>query len=46
LSKPYEEWVRQQLEEFGSAEALIEALGEDVNEELLIQIHAMDDGLW
>jgi len=46
LSKPYEEWVSQKLEEFGSAEKLIEALGKNINEELLIQINAMEDGKW
>lgn len=46
LSKPYEEWVSQQLEEFGSAEKLIEALGANINEELLIQIKAMENGQW
>lgn len=46
LSKPYEEWVSQQLSEFGSAEQLIEALGQNINEELLIQIKAMESGQW
>jgi len=46
LSKPYEDWVTKQLEEHGSAKGLIEALGEDINEELLIQINAMDRDLW
>jgi ABC-type Mn2+/Zn2+ transport system ATPase subunit len=46
LSKPYEEWVSQQLKEFGSADELIEALGENINEELLIQIKAMESGKW
>jgi hypothetical protein len=46
ISKPYEEWVAEKLEEFGSAEELIAALGEDINEELLIQINAMDSGKW
>jgi predicted ATPase len=46
LSKPYEEWVSQKLEEFGSAKKLIEALGTNINEELLIQISAMEDEKW
>jgi AAA domain, putative AbiEii toxin, Type IV TA system len=46
LSKPYEDWVREKLEEHGSAKNLIEALGEDINEELIIQIHAMGRGQW
>jgi hypothetical protein len=46
LSKPYEDWLRDQLEEFGSAQDLIAALGDDINEELIIQIHAMERGQW
>ena len=46
LSKPYEEWVREKLIERGSAEELIQALGKDINEELIIQIHAMERGEW
>lgn len=46
LSKPYEEWVREQLRELGSAERLIQALGDDINEELIIQIHAMERDQW
>lgn len=46
LSKPYEDWLKVQLAERGSAEELIVALGEDINEELIIQIHAMERGQW
>lgn len=46
LSKPYEEWVRKQLREYGSATKLLDALGDDVNEELLIQISAMGHQVW
>ena len=46
LSKPYEEWVSQKLEEFGSADGLIDALGKNINEELLIQINAMENRKW
>lgn len=46
LSKPYEDWLKEQLKERGSAEDLIAALGEDINEELIIQIHAMERGQW
>ena len=46
LSKPYEEWLQVQLKELGSAEKLIAALGEDINEELIIQIHAMGRNQW
>lgn len=46
LSKPYEDWLMEQLEERGSGEELIAALGGDINEELIIQIHAMERGQW
>lgn len=46
LSKPYEDWLRAQLKEFGSASDLIAALGDNINEELIIQIHAMEHGQW
>lgn len=46
LSKPYEDWLRQQLDERGSGNELIAALGKDINEELIIQIHAMERGQW
>ncbi|MGJ7494708.1 AAA family ATPase [Variovorax sp. RT4R15] len=39
--KGYEDWIRQKLTELGTTEALINALGDEINEELLIQIHAM-----
>ena len=42
ISKPYEEWLRIKLEEYGSAAKLIEALGNNINEELIIEIHAME----
>lgn len=45
-AKPYEAWIRSQLAVMSSADALIEALGSDVNEELLIQIRAMAGGRW
>lgn len=46
VSKPYEDWVRLKLNEFGSADAFLDALGEDVNEEMMIQINAMGSGKW
>lgn len=46
ISKPYEDWVRTKLEEFGSADAFLEALGDGVNEEMIIQINAMGAGKW
>lgn len=44
--KPHEAWIRQQLELHGSAQALLDALGEDTNEELIIQIRALESGRW
>lgn len=46
VSKPFESWIRQQLKEFGTAEKLIEALGDNINEEMIIQISAMGAGKW
>lgn len=45
-SKPFEGWIREQLEELGGAESLITALGHDINEELIVQIRAMDTDSW
>lgn len=45
-SKPFERWIEEQLEELGSAEALIAALGDDINEELSIQIQSMEREGW
>lgn len=41
-SKPFERWIRDNLEKFGDADALLEELGDDVNEELVVQIRAID----
>lgn len=38
--KPYETWIQKQLEAYGGADALLEALGDQVNEELVIRIRA------
>ena len=46
VSKPFEAWIREQLKEFGTAESLIEALGDNINEEMIIQISAMGAGKW
>lgn len=42
VSKPFEQWIAKQLEEHGSANALIEAIGEGVSDEVIIQIKAME----
>lgn len=45
-NKPFEGWITEQLEDLGSADALIEALGDELNEELIVQIRAMDTDPW
>jgi hypothetical protein len=45
ISKPFERWIENQLQD-QSAEALIAALGDDLNEELLIQIRAKGHDRW
>ena len=42
VSKPYESWIKGLIENYGSGEALIEALGNELNEELIVQIKAME----
>lgn len=44
--KPFERWIAQQLKSFGDADALIAALGDDINEELAIQIQGMEREGW
>lgn len=46
VSKPFEAWVREQLDDFDSADALIAELGDDINEELIVQIKAMERRQW
>ena len=46
VTKPFENWIRSQLAEVGSAHGLIEALGDGLNEELTVQIKAMERGQW
>lgn len=46
ISKPHETWLRELLETYGGADEVIEALGEEVNEEIIIQLHAMEAGKW
>lgn len=43
-SKPYEAWIRDKLQAYGSADALLAALGRNVNEELVIRIRAVAAG--
>lgn len=47
VSKPFERWLQMQLTEYGeSADDLIAALGADINEEMIIQIKAMERRQW
>lgn len=46
VSKPHTDWLRELLDEHHSAEEVIEALGTELNEEMIIQLHAMDGGKW
>lgn len=46
VSKPHESWLRRLLQEYGSAEEVIAILGEEINEEIIIELHAMDNGKW
>jgi ABC-type thiamine transport system ATPase subunit len=46
VSKPFEAWIQNQLDELGSAEGLIALLGDELNEELIVQIKAMERGQW
>ncbi|NIG34266.1 AAA family ATPase [Pantoea sp. ICBG 828] len=46
ISKPFEAWLLEKLEEYGNAKKLIEALGDNINEEMLIQIYAMAEDKW
>ncbi|MGU3421173.1 ATP-binding protein [Methylobacterium sp. D54C] len=46
VSKPFESWIKAQLDELETADAVIAALGDDLNEELIVQIKAMERGQW
>ncbi len=41
VSKPFESWIENQLEEVGSAEELISELDEMLNEEMIVHIKAL-----
>jgi hypothetical protein len=45
VSKPFERWIRDQLQE-NSGDELIASLGDEINEELIIQIRAMERRQW
>ena len=42
VRKPFERWISAKLKEYGGADALLDDLGDDANEELIVQIRAMD----
>jgi ABC-type thiamine transport system ATPase subunit len=44
--KPFEQWIRNAIADLGSGDALLERLGDQVNEELVIQIRAMGRPPW
>lgn len=46
VSKPFERWIEKQLTELGSSDALLQKLGSNVNEEMLIQIKSMGRNQW
>jgi ABC-type cobalamin/Fe3+-siderophores transport system ATPase subunit len=46
ISKPHEKWLQDLLTSYGGASEVIEALGADVNEEIIIRLHAMEAGKW
>ncbi|WP_173571223.1 AAA family ATPase [Acetobacter conturbans] len=46
VSKPHEAWLRELLDKHDTADEVIEALGTELNEEMIIQLHAMENGKW
>jgi ABC-type cobalamin/Fe3+-siderophores transport system ATPase subunit len=46
VSKPYENWIAAKLAEYGTSKSLIDALGSNINEEMIVQIHAMESKQW
>ena len=46
VSKPHEAWLKDLLGRYGTAAAVIEVLDEDLNEEMIIQLNAMERGKW
>lgn len=45
VSKPFETWLKEKLEEYGSANALLAAVGNNLSEEMIIQIKSMGDDI-
>lgn len=46
VSKPHEAWLKGLLQQYRTADAVIEALDEDLNEEMIIQLNAIERGKW
>ncbi|WP_295934185.1 AAA family ATPase [uncultured Xanthomonas sp.] len=46
VTKPFEDWIRVEIKKHGGSEQLLAALGDDLNEEMIIQINAMGKGAW
>jgi predicted ATP-binding protein involved in virulence len=46
VSKPHEAWLKDLLVRYETAAAVIEVLNEDLNEEMIIQLNAMERGKW
>lgn len=46
VSKPFEEWLKEKLISYGTAKKLINALGSDINEEMIVKIYSLEKTLW
>lgn len=46
VTKPFEDWIKVQIKNYGGSDQLLAALGNDLNEEMVIQINAMGKGVW
>ncbi|WP_370683125.1 AAA family ATPase [Pseudomonas syringae pv. atrofaciens] len=45
-SKPFEKWIKQQVDAFGSAEDLLKECNDELNDEMVIQIKALGNDQW
>lgn len=46
VSKPFERWINEAIDDLGSGDALLEKLGNSLNEELIVQIKAVGRAKW
>ncbi|QJQ95437.1 MULTISPECIES: AAA family ATPase [Halomonadaceae] len=44
LSKPFDEWLEEKLIEYGSAKRVIDELGEEINEEIIMKLTGLEEG--